>query len=172
MEKRYLEWAEIHTLTDSLVTRLERKDFDAVLAITRGGMVPGCLISESLDLRNVLTAAVMFYTGVSTTLDKPQFLQFPADSLLVGKRILVVDDVWESGRTIVAVKNRILQAGGKPTVATLHYKPARSLFKTDFPDLFAEQTDEWIVYPWDPAHNRAGALQNKTTIDRAHNRTV
>lgn len=146
--KRILSWQEIETMVRVLVGRLPR-DFDAVLVITRGGMVPGCLVSELLNIRNVLVAAMQFYTGIGETLDHPIFFQFPADTILYGKRILIVDDVWDSGRTAVTVCDRVLEAGGQPTIAVLHYKPLRSRYPDQRPDYFVEETDDWIVYPWD-----------------------
>jgi len=144
----HLSWEDIEELVARLVTDLPR-DYDLLMVVTRGGMVPACLISEQTDIRNIVAAAVMFYTGVGDTLPAPVFLQFPSDPLIHGKRILVVDDVWDSGRTIVAVKQRIEAAGGRADLAVLHYKPANSNFDAR-PDYFAEVTGDWIVYPWDP----------------------
>jgi uncharacterized protein len=76
-------------------------------------------------------------------------MQFPNDTLLAGKRVLIVDDVWDSGRTAMAVRERVRVAGGEPHVAVLHYKPHASRYPADRPDYFAEITDDWIVYPWD-----------------------
>ena len=146
--KRILGWDDIMREVDDLVMQIGT-DYDAMLVITRGGMVPACLISERLDIRNILVAAVQLYTGIGTTLDAPIFLQFPNDMLLHGKRILVVDDVWDSGRTAMCVRQRIEAAGGIPTLAVLHYKPRASRFPDQQPDFFAEMTDDWIVYPWD-----------------------
>lgn len=153
LTKRYLDWTYIETLVDLLIARIPR-DYDALLVIARGGMVPGCLISEKIDMRNILVAAVMYYTDVGHTLDRPLFLQFPDDILLAEKRILVIDDVWDSGKTIMAVKERLATVGCHHDVATLHYKPAHSRFK-DRPEFYAEETDDWIVYPWDPERERA-----------------
>jgi hypoxanthine phosphoribosyltransferase len=91
----------------------------------------------------------MFYTGQERTLDKPIFLQFPADPLLNGRRVLIVDDVWDSGRTIMAVRERVLDAGGYPETAVLHYKPTHTAYPGAHPDFFVDETDAWIVYPWD-----------------------
>lgn len=148
IKKRHLDWQAIAALVDNLAKELPR-DFDALLVITRGGMVPGGLLSETLDIHNVLVAAVQFYTGIGETLDQPIFFQFPADPILYGKRILVIDDIWDSGRTAVAVKERIHDAGGIPIVAVLQYKPRRSRYPGHRPDYYAEETDDWIVYPWE-----------------------
>lgn len=108
------------------------------------------MLAERIGQRNVMSAAVMFYTGDGVTLDKPVFLQFPPDLQLAGKRVLVVDDVWDSGRTIVAVCERIKMVGGTPVTAVLHYKPTHSAFPDLQPDHFGAQMDGWIQYPWDP----------------------
>lgn len=146
--KRILGWDDIMREVDDLVMRIG-SGYDALLVITRGGMVPACLISERLDIRNILVAAVQLYTGIGTTLDDPIFLQFPSDTLLHGKRILVVDDVWDSGRTAMSVLQRIQTSGGLPTLAVLHYKPRASRYPEHQPDFYAELTDDWLVYPWD-----------------------
>lgn len=155
MDKDFHSWERIDQLVrEQLIPQINAADYDAVLAITRGGMIPACLVSEVLDIRNVLTAAVMFYTDVEQTLDEPVFLQFPSDALLVGKRVLIVDDVWDSGKTAYSVREKVRRAGGKPTVAVIHYKPGKSRFPGDGPDFYALETDAWIVYPWDPERER------------------
>lgn len=146
--KRILGWHDITRAVEQLI-RSVRTDYDAVLVITRGGMVPACLLSERLDIRNILVAAVQLYTGIGQTLDAPTLLQFPHADLLRGQSILIVDDVWDSGRTAVAVRDRVRAAGGRAELAVLHYKPRASQFPDDGPDYYAEVTDDWIVYPWD-----------------------
>ncbi len=113
-------------------------------------MVPACLISEKTNIRNILCAAVMFYTGDQQVLPTPLFLQFPEDSQIYGKRILLVDDVWDTGSTVMAVRERLRRAGGNVDVCVLNYKPGKSKFPGERPEFFAEETDDWIVYPWDP----------------------
>jgi len=148
VQREILTWSDVDKLMDHLVPQLGGP-YDAMLIITRGGLVPGGLICESLDIRHILTASVQFYSGVKETLAWPIFLQFPSDSLLVGKRILVVDDIWDSGRTITTVQGRVEAAGGHPELAVLHYKPTDSLFPDAAPHYYAAATDSWVVYPWE-----------------------
>jgi len=152
VKKEVLTWADVDALVDHLLPQLGGP-YDALMIITRGGLVPGGLICEALDIRHILTASVQFYSGVKETLAWPIFLQFPSDSLLLDKRILVVDDIWDSGRTIMTVKGRIEAAGGHPELAVLHYKPKQSLFPDAAPDYYAALTDAWIVYPWERERN-------------------
>ncbi|HCM18680.1 MAG TPA: phosphoribosyltransferase, partial [Firmicutes bacterium] len=60
------------------------------------------------------------------------------------------DDIWDSGKTAMAVRERIIEVNGLPEVAVLHYKPSKSRFLEVRPDFAAAETDEWIVYPWEP----------------------
>ncbi len=69
--------------------------------------------------------------------------------------MLIVDDIWSDGRIAMAVKIRVIGAGGRPEVAVLHYRAAQSAFPNDGPDYVAERTEDWIVYPWDKPGVRA-----------------
>ncbi|MCL4824836.1 MAG: hypothetical protein KJZ57_11540 [Anaerolineales bacterium] len=60
-----------------------------------------------------------------------------------------MDDVWGSGRTMAAVKNRVSAAGGFPETCVLHFNPYRNLFGGARPDYYAAVTDAFIIYPWE-----------------------
>lgn len=147
--KRHLSWSDVESMVRRLVEKLPGT-YDNLLVVTRGGMIPAALVSQLLGLRDILVAAVMFYSGPDQRLPEPLFLQFPEDPLIAGKRVLVVDDVWDSGTTSVAVLERLARAGARPEVAVLHYKPQRSSYPSRRPDYFVEETSDWIVYPWQP----------------------
>jgi hypoxanthine phosphoribosyltransferase len=150
--RELLTWEDVDRLIDHLIPQFQTA-FEAMVIITRGGIVPGGMLSESLNIQNVLTAAVDFPFEAERQAAKllawPEFIQFPDDSLLVGKQVLVVDDVWGSGRTITAVKNRVSAAGGHPLTCVLHFNPYRSLFMQAQPDYYAAITDAHIIYPWE-----------------------
>jgi uncharacterized protein len=147
-----LTWQEVETLIDYLLPQFE-EEFDAMVIITRGGVIPGGLLAEALGLTHILTAAVDFPAQMEMQKAKlmawPKFIQFPDDSALRGHRTLVVDDVWGSGRTITSVKIRVSAAGGFPYTCVLHFNPYRNLFGTARPDYYAAITDAHIVYPWE-----------------------
>ncbi len=153
MQRRELvSWEEVDKLIDHLLSQFEG-EFTAMVVITRGGIVPGGMLAEAMDIKHILTAAVDFPAEMEREKMQlmvwPQFLQFPDDKLLVGRRTLVVDDVWGSGRTITAVKNRVSAAGGFPFTCVLHFNPYRNLFGSARPDYYAAITDAYIVYPWE-----------------------
>jgi len=146
-ERDIVTWDELDRLVGVLAERLTGRRFDVLLAITRGGMVPAGMLAYRLGLRDILVAAVEYYDATGQPGPHPTFLQFPADPLLRGRQVLIVDEVWDSGTTIHAVTERVLQAGGIPTTAVLHFKPGRSVVPGN-PDVHAVETDAWVVYPF------------------------
>ena len=146
-EKDVVSWEDLDRLVADLADQLRGRTFDVLLTITRGGMVPAGMLSYRLGLRDILVAAVEYYDDHGEPGPHPTFFQFPADPLLRGKRVLIVDEVWDTGTTIAAVLERVRQAGGEPTTAVLHYKPSHSVVAVR-PDLHAVETDRWVVYPF------------------------
>jgi uncharacterized protein len=146
LEKDVVTWDALEGLVADLAERVGT-GFDVLLAITRGGLVPAGMLAYRLGLRNILVAAVEYYDDEGRPGPKPTFFQFPADPLLRGQRILIVDEVWDSGTTIHAVTERVRQAGGMPTTAVIHYKPTHSVVPS-VPDHHVVTTDRWVVYPF------------------------
>ena len=142
-----VSWEELERLVGILAERIAKTDVDLMLTITRGGMVPAGMLAYELGIRNILVAAVKYYDDEGKPGPSPTFFQFPADRLLRGQRVLIVDEVWDSGTTIHAVADRVRQAGGIPTTVVLHYKPGRSRVRS-LPDHYAAITDNWVVYPF------------------------
>jgi hypoxanthine phosphoribosyltransferase len=147
-----ITWEEIDRLIDHLLPQF-RREFTAMVIVTRGGIIPGGLLAEAMNITHILTAAVDFPAQSSSERSAlmawPEFIQFPADDQLRGRPTLIVDDVWGSGRTITAVKNRVSAAGGFAEACVLHFNPHRSLFGAVRPDYYAAITDAFIVYPWE-----------------------
>lgn len=161
--RELLTWQEVEALIDHLLPQFQT-EFEAMVIVTRGGIIPGGLLAEALDIHDVLTAAVDFPLEVQREQAKllawPQFIQFPDQSQLRGRRVLVVDDVWGSGRTITAVRGRISGMGGLPSTCVLHFNPYRSLFGHARPDFYAATTDAHIVYPWESDRGEERVLRD------------
>ena len=110
-----LTWEALDGLVATLAAEVGR-DFDLVLAITRGGLVPAGMLADRLGLREILVAGAVFYRPEGGTHERPVIGLFPADELLVGRRVLVVDEVWETGETMTEVLARVRaarHAGGR-----------------------------------------------------------
>ena len=176
MAQRILSWSDVEALLEHLIPQFYGS-FDAMLMISRGGVIPGGMIAERLNLSILLTAAIHFPeesshdlpssvgdrvlppfptqepAGPKPRMSLPHFRQFPEDTALRGQRTLIVQHVWNHGRTINAAAGRVEAAGGAPELCVLHYKPTRSIFPNLKPDYYAAITDDFIVYPWEVQHN-------------------
>src|SRR3954451_10800925 len=104
-EREVVTWTDL----DGLVTRLATlvgPGHTTILAIARGGLVPAGMLAYRLGIRDILVASVAYYDDHGARAAEPVFLQFPSDDLLRDQRILIVDEVWDSGATIDAVTRR------------------------------------------------------------------
>ena len=127
---------------------------DLIVAIARGGMLPAGAISYALGVKANGAINVEFYTGVGKTMLEPEILEPYMDiSSLEGKRVLIVDDVADSGKTLKLIMDLIAKEGlsmGSASAkvdarsATIYLKPT-SIIK---PDYVFKQTDKWINFPW------------------------
>lgn len=150
--REVLTWSDVDRLVDHLLPQF-RREFTAMVMITRGGLIPGGMLAEAMNITHLLTAAVDFPSQSEQEQNKlmvwPDFIQFPSDTMLRGRPTLIVDDVWGSGRTITAVKNRVSSAGGFPETCVFHFNPYRNLFGKVRPDYYAAITDAYIIFPWE-----------------------
>lgn len=167
MQKRHemLTWDDVDRLITHLIPQFEG-EFDAMVMITRGGIIPGGLLAEGMGITHILTAAVDFPAQIEMEQARlmawPKFIQFPETRQLSDRRSLIVDDVWGSGRTITAVKNRVVAAGGSASTCVLHFNPYRNLFSSARPDYYAAITDAYIVYPWEIDRGADRVMVNET----------
>jgi hypoxanthine phosphoribosyltransferase len=160
VRREVLTWSDVDKLIDYLVPQI-RGRYDSMVIITRGGLVPGGMLAEALNITYILTASVRFPADFPGEFNResgvhpqkryalPEFIEFPSNELIEGRRILVVDEVWNRGRNIVTVGKRIDAGGGHPDTCVLHYKPASSLYPGHTPTYYAAVTDAYIIYPWE-----------------------
>ena len=147
--KTLLTWDGLDALIATLVDRIGTKRFDFFLGISRGGLIPTALLAKRLRQFEILTASVMFYDANDKRLPHPVLLQFPPEPILLGKTVLVIDDVWDSGHTLALITKVVRRAGGIPLVATVFFKPEKSEVEGK-PDFYAAETNDWVVFPWEP----------------------
>ncbi|MGY4859765.1 phosphoribosyltransferase [Cryobacterium sp. AP23] len=145
--REVLEWTEFADASRSLATTVLASGFqpDVVIAIARGGLLLAGAISYALGTKNCGSINVEFYTGIDERLPEPvlsgPMLDAPA---LAGKRVLLVDDVSDSGHTLALVVGILKESAGEVRSATLYTKPRTVLV----PDFTWRETDGWIIFPW------------------------
>ncbi|MDU0968520.1 MAG: phosphoribosyltransferase [Actinomycetaceae bacterium] len=132
---------------------------DLVVAVARGGLLPAGALSYALGVKACGTMNVEFYTDIEETLPEPVLIPPLMDvSALEGKRVLVVDDVADSGKTLDLVMQMVRDQGiptGDPAGgAMVQVSEARSCCiyvksrSVIMPDYVLKHTDKWINFPW------------------------
>jgi hypothetical protein len=142
-----LDFNKIWLLTYKLYRQLKESSYqiEVLVGITRGGYVITRILSDLLAITEVVTVGVAFYKGINQTKSAPQITQELAYDIR-GKRILVVDDVADTGKSLKEVTNYLsVEQPSGMKIATLHYKP-QSIYK---PDFYVQETTAWIIYPWE-----------------------
>lgn len=133
---------------------------DLILAIARGGLGLGMGLGYALEVKNLSVINVEYYTGVDERLEMPIMLPpTPAAVDLSGLRILIADDVADTGRTLEAVREFCADHVAEARVAVIYDKP-RSTVR---PDYAWRRTEAWIDFPWSsepPVVRRARAVQH------------
>jgi hypothetical protein len=156
--REILEWADVGPATRQLAETINGDGFqpDVILAIARGGLIVAASLGYALGVKNTWTLNVEFYTGVDERLDLPIILPpVPEFVDLEEAKVLVADDVADTGATLALVKEFCGPRVGQIRIATLYEKP-RSVVKCDY---VWRRTDSWIVFPWSaqPALTARGA---------------
>ncbi len=146
-DKEILTWDGFGDASRELAQTIADDGFvpEVIIAIARGGLVAAGALSYALGVKLSDAINVEFYTDVHETLPDPILLEPLLDvESISNRKLLVVDDVADSGRTLQLVLNILSEQGAEVRSAVLYEKP-RSVVK---PDYAWRRTDEWIVFPW------------------------
>ncbi len=146
-ERETLTWERFGEASRDLARRILADGFvpEVVVAIARGGLLPAGAIAYGLGVKNCGALNVEFYTGIGTVLDAPEVLPPELDiAYLEGRRVLLVDDVADSGRTL-ALAVRMLQERGADLRSVVIYTKPTTIVQ---PDYAWRDTALWIDFPW------------------------
>ena len=144
-----VSWEQFHRDARLLAWRLADKgSFQAIVCITRGGLVPAAVVARELDLRLIETVCIASYDH--TRQGELEVLKEIAPSILAigdgkGRGVLVVDDLTDTGKTAKIVRVMLPNAH----FATVYAKPQG----VSTVDTFVTEVsqDTWIHFPWDMA---------------------
>lgn len=147
IERETLTWDAFGEASRDLARSILADGFvpEVVIAIARGGLLPAGAIAYGLGVKNCGALNVEFYTGIGTVLDQPEVLRPALDiDYLEGRRVLLVDDVADSGRTLALAVQLLNDRGADMRSVTIYTKPSTIIQ----PDYSWKQTDLWIDFPW------------------------
>jgi hypothetical protein len=145
MDKVYLTWWQVDRAIFSLADSLREYKPDVIVGISRGGLIPAVRLSHILGDVEFKVIDVKFYKDIGERGEKP-VITIPLHGDLEGKKVVIVDDVSDTGKTLQVVIEEVKNRGAKDIkVACLAMKPWTSVV----PDFYVFRTDKWIVFPWE-----------------------
>lgn len=145
---RILTWQDFGNATEALAQKITADGYepDIILAIARGGLFVAGALGYALGVKNLHVMNVEFYTGVDQRLDLPVMLPPVPNAVdLTGSRVLITDDIADTGATLKLVEE-FCAAHVAETRCAVVFEKDRSLIKSDY---VWERTDAWIDFPWD-----------------------
>ena len=143
-----VSWDQFHRDARALAWRLHAAGpFEAVVCITRGGLVPAAIVARELNIRLIETVCISSYDRERKQADL-RVLKGVADSIVnvaggAGKGVLIVDDLTDTGKTAKVVRDLLPKAHFAAVYAKPMGRPQVDTFITEV------SQDTWIYFPWD-----------------------
>jgi len=151
-------WEQIYELLLSLANRIRKANFrpDVIVGISRGGWPPARIMSDLLENPELANVKAEFYLGVAETKGEPVITQ-PVSVSVMGKKVLVVDDVADTGKSLRLVQSHLREHGATEVkIATIYYKPWSILT----PDWYEKETSSWVIFPWERKETVRNIVEN------------
>ncbi|MBI5223771.1 phosphoribosyltransferase [Candidatus Micrarchaeota archaeon] len=139
-----LTWGTSIDYCQQLSQKIKEYRPQIIVGLSRGGLIPARILTDILDTKLVILG-IELYKEAGKRSSEPKITQ-DFDFSLKGKRVLIVDDVADSGITLEFAKGYVLAKGASEIrCATLHCKVGSKII----PEYFIEKEAGWIVYPWE-----------------------
>jgi len=158
-----ITWEHFYQLSRKLALTMYEASFqpEIIVAISRGGCIPARVICDYLDVFDLDVIKIEHYHGVHK--EKTAILRYPLSADITGKRVLLIDDVSDTGDSFDVAIQHLLE-NGEPAelkTAVLHHKTVSSYI----PDYYTEFVHEWrwIIYPWAIMEDLRSILESMET---------
>lgn len=141
---KYYSYETFKNDVNKLLLLLKEHDFEAIVTVARGGFTLAHVISQGLDIRDVQSIRTELY---DKNKKREKISLFQKCSFKNVKRVLVLDDISDSGETLSAVMNYLNEEFKEIEFksATLFYKKT-SIYE---PDFWVNEADDWIDFFWE-----------------------
>jgi hypoxanthine phosphoribosyltransferase len=141
-------WEEQYRLARVLAVKIRSSGYrpDLVIAIGRGGYIPARILCDLLSLSR-LTSVKAEHWGTPAEVEDRAVIRYPLCIPLEGAKVLIVDDVTDTGESMALVLEYVKTLGpSEVRTAVLQHKEVSGFI----PDYYAEVCPvwQWIVYPW------------------------
>jgi hypothetical protein len=155
-DREVLSWERFGSAGRELAQQVKRTEYqpDVILSIARGGLFVAGVLGYELEVKNLHLMNVEFYTGVDQRLPLPVMLPpVPQAVDLAGAKVLVADDVADTGATLKLVRDFCGEHVAEVRCAVIYEKPQSSI-RCEY---VWRETDKWIGFPWSSDSSELGS---------------
>ena len=142
--RRIISWSDYDELVSSIASQLGDWEPDAIVGLTRGGLIPAVQFSHMFNVK-------LYTLNISLRDGKAPSTKFDWKQMEKYSRVLIVDDINDSGATLFAVHDQYYRHGlNNPKFATLLSKRS-SKMSVDYvgEHINTSKEDDWIIFPWE-----------------------
>ena len=147
---KLVTWDEVHGWAFRLARLVEESGWrpDVVVAIARGGYVPARLVCDILDVHDLLSVQVLHW-GRAAEITAEAHVKYPVPVKLEGKRVLLIDDICDTGASIIVAKKHLEERAAPAEIRTGVMQWISAVAKIK-PDYYVEELRDWVwyQYPW------------------------
>ncbi len=159
-----ISWATVASLSQKLATQVRNSDFkpDTVIAIARGGYVPARLLCDYLHLTDLSSFRIVHYTSGAEKKKNAKLVD-PLCRDLGGRKVLLVDDVSDTGDTLELARAHLAERNATSVrSAVLQHKKTSVIM----PDFHAQVIFRWrwIIYPWAVTEDLTGLIERLPNV--------
>lgn len=152
---KLVSWEEVVTWTKKLADNIRISGYkpDIIIAVARGGYVPARLLCDFLDVQDLVSLQILHW-GRAAEITAEAHVKYPYILNLSGKRALIVDDIIDTGDSVIVAKEFVAKnwQPAEVRVAAMQWISPVAKMK---PDYFVEEVKEWVwyQYPWTRAED-------------------
>jgi len=161
-------WDKIHMDCKAVAKQIKQADFrpDVVIALSRGGFVPARTLCDLLIIKN-LVSIKLDHWGITAEKDGKAKLRYPVDIDLTDKNVLIVDDITDTGESMILAMDWVMNKRPKGVKTAAIYHINHSKFTPDFYAMEIPKDDwVWVVWPWNFTEDRCNFL--KEDLSKPH----
>jgi hypoxanthine phosphoribosyltransferase len=143
----FANWRELLKLTYDLAFKVSNSGYkpDTIIGISRWGLIPALLLSDALNINDIASIRIQHWSqGLTGSTIK---IQEPIGVNVKDHKVLIVDEVADTGLTLKAATEALSSLGAKEIKTAVLYLKPRSIFKPDYYSILMK-TNAWIIYPW------------------------
>lgn len=139
-------WHGIYNILLELARTIKQNQIlpEIIVGVSRGGWLPARILSDLLDIPQLTSIRIEFYSEINQPNREPIITQ-PVPLPLHNKRVLLVDDITDSGKSLQLAKMELGKTADKIYTLTLYHKPWSCLT----PDFYFIETSKWVIFPWE-----------------------